>query len=151
MSGLPDSAFKVDQLSVFLENRAGRLAEVIQLLAGAELNIRAISLADTSDFGILRLIASDNTAADRLLKSSGFTTGRTDVLALELADSPGSLNKILRLLSGSGVNVEYMYAYARRHAEKAVMIFRFDMMDTAISLLRREGFGLISKAEIATF
>lgn len=151
MSDLPDVAMKAGQFSVFLENRAGRLAEVIRLLARAGVNIRAISLADTSDFGILRMMLTDNDAATEVLRGQGFTTGLTDVVAIELEDRPGSLDSLLQALSRNDVNVEYMYAYARRALDKPVMIFRFDRIDRAIEILRREGFGLIPAAELATF
>lgn len=151
MSAVLDSAFKVEQLSVFLENRAGRLSEVIHLLASSGLNIRALSLADTSDFGILRLIANDNRGAGQILKDNGFTTGRTHVVAVELADTPGSLDELLQLLSRNGINVEYMYAFARRDLARAVMIFRFDMIDSAISLLRSHGIGILPAADLHSF
>ncbi len=143
-----DSDLKVDQLSVFLENRAGRLSEVIHLLAAADVNIRALSLADTSDFGILRMLVSDNSTAETTLKNSGFTTGYTDVLAVEMPDVPGSLDSLLQTLSGDGINVEYMYAGARRRLENVVMIFRFDKMDAAIEILRKKGFSVIPKFEL---
>lgn len=149
MSFLPDSAYKIEQLSVFLENRAGRLAEIIHLLGQAQLNIRALSLADTSDFGILRLLASDNHVAEKLLKEHGFTTGRTHVVAVEMADIPGSLDHLLGLLSARGINVEYMYAFARRTLGRAIMIFRFDMIDAAIELLRGEGSAILPAADLA--
>lgn len=150
MSDLADSAYKAEQISVFLENRAGRLAEVISLLASAGLNIRALSLADTSDFGILRMVTSDNNHADKILKDHGFTTGRTNVIAIELEDKPGALDALLQLLGKNDVNVEYMYAYARRDAKKAVMIFRFDRLDSAIPLVRSAGFAILTGTELTT-
>lgn len=149
MSLCLDSELKVEQLSVFLENRAGRLSEVIELLAQEHINIRALSLADTSDFGILRMLVSDNALADRTLKGKGFTTGYTDVLAVELPDVPGSLASLLRLLSSRDINVEYMYAGARRQLHSAVMIFRFDKIDGAIEILRENGFSLLRRLEVS--
>ena len=99
---------KVDQLSIFLENRAGRLAEVTRILSESGVNIRALSLADTSDFGILRLIVSDFDKAKDNLKAGGFTVGRTTVVAVEVPDQPGGLHSILEMLRASGINVEYM-------------------------------------------
>lgn len=151
MSDLPNSALKAEQISVFLENRAGRLAEVIHLLAAANINIRAISLADTSDFGILRMMVSDNAGAERILKQHGFTTGRTAVVAVELRDAPGSLDNLLQILSSEGINVEYMYAYARRSLANAVMIFRFDKIDSAIEIMRQEKFSLFAANELDGF
>ena len=90
---------RVEQISVFLENKAGRLAEVTRVLSEAGVNIRALSLADTSDFGILRLIVNDNDKAKATLKEHGFTVGKTDVVAVEVADRPGGLALILGILS----------------------------------------------------
>lgn len=127
---------RVEQISVFLENKAGRLAEVSRILAEAGVNIRALSLADTSDFGILRLIVNDNAKAKEALKSHGFTVGKTDVLAVEVEDRPGGLHKILDSLYRCNVNVEYMYAFVQQSGNNAVIIFRFDNLDEAIKVLR---------------
>ena len=97
---------KVDQISIFLENRAGRLAEVARVLGDANVNIRALSLADTSDFGILRLIVSDFEKAKTVLKENGFTVGRTTVVAVKVKDQPGGLFNILNMLTSENVNVE---------------------------------------------
>lgn len=126
---------RVEQISVFLENRAGRLAEVTKVIAEAGINIRALSLADTSDFGILRLIVDDNDKAKSVLRERGFTVGKTDVLAVEVEDRPGGLNRILEILSAAGINVEYMYAFVQHAGKDAVMIFRFDDIDGATQLL----------------
>ncbi|BDQ32506.1 ACT domain-containing protein [Pseudodesulfovibrio portus] len=130
---------KVDQLSIFLENRAGRLAEVTRILSEAGVNIRALSLADTSDFGILRLIVSDFETAKTKLKDAGFTVGRTSVVAVEVTDEPGGLNNILAMLQEAGINVEYMYAFVQQSGNSAVLIFRFDRTDQGIELLQKNG------------
>ena len=124
---------KVEQLSIFLENKAGRLAQVTKTLAEAGINIRALSLADTSDFGILRLI----------VKEAGFTVGRTAVVAVEVDDKPGGLNNILEALSGQNVNVEYMYAFVQEGGGSATMIFRFDRIDQAIEVLKAKNIPII--------
>lgn len=126
---------QVEQISVFLENRAGRLAEITRVLGKAGVNIRAFSLADTSDFGILRLIVNDNDKAKAALKEHGFTVGKTNVVAVEVEDRPGGLNHILELLSKEDINVEYMYAFVQHTGENAVIIFRFDDIDAAVKLL----------------
>lgn len=126
---------RVEQISVFLENRAGRLAEITRVLGDAGVNIRALSLADTSDFGILRLILNDNDKAKAVLKERGFTVGKTNVVAVEVEDSPGGLNQILEILSKENINVEYMYAFVQHTGENAVIIFRFDDTDVAVKLL----------------
>lgn len=148
MSAALEDALKAEQISVFLENRAGRLGEVMQLLACAGINIRGLSLADTSDFGILRLIVSRPDAANRLLKEHGLNTGRTPVVALELADEPGSLNRILALLARGRVNIEYMYASATKAMGRVIMIFRFDKIDTAIALLQASGETIVSPEQL---
>ena len=139
---------KVEQISIFLENRAGRLSEVTQTLAGAGINIRALSLADTSDFGILRLIVSDNEKAKNALKEQGFTVGRTTVVPVEVQDSPGGLDDILAILSGNGINVEYMYAFVQQSGKNAVLIFRFDRTDQAIETLQANGVKVLTGQEL---
>jgi len=126
---------QVEQISVLLENRAGRLAEVSAILAEAGVNIRALSLADTSDFGVLRLIVDNNEKAMETLKIAGFTVGKTNVVAVEVEDRPGGLHKILDVLFKSGINVEYMYAFVQQSGNNAVMIFRFDQTGKAINVL----------------
>lgn len=133
---------KVEQISVFLENKAGRLAEVTQVLAEAGVNIRALSLADTSDFGILRLIVTDNEKAKEALKERGFTVGRTTVVAVEVDDQPGGLALILSQLSAQGINVEYMYAFVHQ-SSNAILIFRFDRTDQAIEVLQEKGLVIV--------
>lgn len=127
---------KVDQLSIFLENRAGRLAEVTKVLSDNGINIRALSLADTSDFGILRLIVNDFEKARAKLKENGFTVGRTSVVAVEVDDTPGGLHRLLGMLGAQNVNVEYMYAFVHQSGRNAIIIFRFDRTDQAIEILQ---------------
>jgi len=134
---------KVDQLSIFLENRAGRLAEVTRILSEAGVNIRALSLADTSDFGILRLIVSDFNKAKEKLKENGFTVGRTTVVAVKVPDSPGGLHKILIMLQEAGINVEYMYAFVQQSGDSAVLILRFDRTEQGIELLQKNNIEII--------
>ncbi len=123
---------RVEQISIFLENKSGRLAEVTSVLAAAGVNIRALSLADTADFGILRLIVDRIDRAKQALKDNGFTIGKTEVLALEVPDRPGGLGEILRVLGAAGINVEYMYAFVQRSRDNAIVIFRFDELEKAI-------------------
>lgn len=130
---------KVKQISIFLENKAGRLAEVTRILGEGQVNIRALSLADTTDFGILRLIVNDNAKALKILKENGFTVGETEVIAVEVPDRPGGLAGILAILYEAGMNVEYMYAFVERSSDNAVIIFRFDDIDAAIRTLQSKG------------
>ncbi|WP_027722628.1 ACT domain-containing protein [Maridesulfovibrio zosterae] len=139
---------KCDQLSIFLENRAGRLAEVTRLLSENKVNIRALSLADTSDFGILRLIVSDFDTAQTVLKDAGFTVGKTSVVAVVVDDQPGGLHKLLEMLRSSGINVEYMYAFVQQSGSNAVIIFRFDRTDQAIEMLAENNIKTIPSEEL---
>ena len=135
---------QVEQISVFLENKSGRLSEVTAILTEAGVNIRALALADTSDFGVLRLIVNDNDKAVGALKHNGFTVGKTQVLAVEVEDRPGGLNSILEILKANKINVEYMYAYVRHTGKNAVMIFRFDNIAAAIEVLSAKGIAILS-------
>ena len=138
---------KVEQLSIFLENKAGRMAEVTTTLAEAGINIKALSLADTSEFGILRLIVDKIEEAQTLLKNKGFTVGRTGVVAVEISNTPGGLDKILRILEKQSINVEYMYGFPCQSAE-AVLIFRFDRSELAVDVLRQNGIRLFTPADL---
>jgi len=139
---------KVEQISVFLENKSGRLAEVMRVLGGAGINIRALSIADTSDFGILRIIVNDKDKALAVLKDKDFTVSKTEVVAVEVADTPGGLSKILDLLDRQGVNVEYMYAFIERSSDNAVIIFRFDENDKAIKVLLGAGITILDGSKV---
>ncbi|NOX33472.1 MAG: ACT domain-containing protein [Deltaproteobacteria bacterium] len=137
-----------EQLSIFIENKEGRLAEVTSILRDANVNIRALSLADTTDFGVLRLIVNNNEKAKKALKKEGFTVGTTHVLAVEVKDKPGGLNNILDPLCEHKVNVEYMYAFANPQCKNAIMVFRFDDHDKALKILAEKNIKVISSREI---
>jgi hypothetical protein len=139
---------KVEQISIFLENKSGRLAEVAEVLAAAEVNIRALSLADTTDFGILRLIVNDTEKAKKVLKENGFTVGKTEVLAVEVSDRPGGLAAILNVMGKNGINVEYMYAFVQKSGGHAIIIFRFDEIEKAIGTLQKAGIRILKGEEV---
>jgi len=134
---------KVEQISIFLENKPGGLTNVTRVLRDTKINIRALSLADTTDFGVLRLIVDDVAKAREVLKAQGMTVGRTTVVGVEVPDRPGGLYEILELLSRESINVEYMYAFVERSGENAVIIFRFDDTDRAIDILLRNGHAVL--------
>ncbi|MGD8242006.1 MAG: ACT domain-containing protein [Desulfobacterales bacterium] len=134
---------RAEQISVFLENKTGRLCEVTGILAENDVNIRALALADTSDFGVLRLIVDNAEKAKDVLKNAGFTVGKTNVLAVEVPDRPGGLHAILNLLQSSRINVEYMYAFVQQSGNNAVMIFRFDNTDEALKVIQENGMRVI--------
>ena len=139
---------RVEQISIFLENTSGRLAAVTRILADAGVNIRSLSLADTADFGVLRLIVDRTDQAQQVLKDNGFTVGKTDVIAVAVPDRPGGLAGILELLDGAGINVEYMYAFVQRSGDNAIMIFGFDGVDKAIHALTQAGVHVLKGQEL---
>jgi hypothetical protein len=139
---------KVDQISIFLENKSGRLAEVTRVLGNAGINVRALSLADTSDFGILRLIVNDSAKAVDVLKKNQFTVSTTKVVAVEVSDRPGGLAHILDILQKENINVEYMYAFVERSSDNAVIIFRFDEIDKAIKTLTGKGITVLEDKKV---
>jgi len=141
---------RAEQISVFLENKAGRLAEVTAILAEAGVNIRALAVADTSDFGVLRLIVDDNAKAVESLKNHGFTVGKTDVVAVEVEDRPGGLHRILGILHQAEINVEYMYAFVQHSGKNAVMIFRIDNIDDAVKILQENSVTVINGDKVYT-
>jgi hypothetical protein len=145
---LKEHPMKVEQISVFLENKAGRLAEVTKALGEGGINIRALSLADTTDFGILRLIVDQYEKARELLKAKGFTVGKTEVVAVEVPDRPGGLGMVLQALAKAAVNVEYMYAFVQHSGKNAVIIFRFDNLEQAIEVLQKEGVHIYKGEEV---
>ena len=138
----------VNQICVFLENRKGRLAELTNLLGENKINIRAISLADTSDFGIVRLIVNNTEKAYQVLKKAGLTATINNVIAVEVADEPGGLASVLALLQSAGLNVEYLYGFLEKKTDKAIMIFRFDEMDAALNVLKKSRVSLLSDEEL---
>lgn len=139
---------RVEQIAVFLENKSGRLAEITSIIAGEGVNIRALSVADTADFGILRLIVDDVEKAKSALKENGFTVGITNVLAVEVADKVGGLATVLKTIEKGGLNVEYMYAFVNKSGENAVLIFRFEDMDLAIDTLKKDGYTPLTGEQI---
>jgi len=138
----------IKQISLFLENRSGRLDAACHALGDNGVNILALSLADTADFGILRLIVSDTDAGLASLKSAGFTTVVNDVLAVEMEDKPGSLAKLLDVLKEKSINVEYMYAFSSVKTGQAALIFRFEDNESAMKALRDGGFSVMSKIQV---
>ncbi len=139
---------KLKQLSVFLENKPGRLRELCAVLADNGMNIITLSLADTEQFGILRLIIKDYDKAKALLESNGFVAKLTDVIAVEVNDQPGGLSDILKIEEESGISVEYMYAFTIKSGENAVLLFRFDDMDKAVTALQSADLNILDSVEL---
>ena len=138
----------IKQLSVFVENRRGKMAEIIETLAENGVDLRAITLADTSEFGLLRLIVSDPDKAFALLKSAGMMVRMSDVVAFGMTDKPGEFAKVTRLIADEGVDLEYLYTLASPKEGEAVIIIQLDQPGAGISALRKGGFRVIGPEEI---
>ena len=139
---------KLKQLSLFLENKPGRLSMPCKALSDAGVNIVTLSLADTQQFGILRLIVRDWQKAKEVLEKSGCVVNATEVVAIEVEDRPGGLAGVLEVIDQVGANIEYMYAFTFRRADRAVLIFRCEDPDTAISLLQGKGVNLVDSVDL---
>jgi len=139
---------KIQQLSLFLENRPGQMAAPCKLLAGAGINIRTLTLADTERFGILRLIVSDWQRSRTLLEDAGYLVNVAEVVAVEVADTPGGLGGLLEAIEETEINVEYMYAFTFGREGRAALIFRFDKPDEAIERLRAAGQNVLADVEV---
>lgn len=139
---------KVSQLSVFLENKSGRLAEVTRTLSDAGVNIRALSIADTIDYGLLRLIVDDPVKARAALTEEGCTVAMTEVLAIEVPDQPGGLADIIKVFAEGGLNIEYMYAFVGTSGRNAIVIFRTQNVDEAIATLNQRGVRILTGEEL---
>ncbi|MEI7898804.1 MAG: ACT domain-containing protein [bacterium] len=139
---------KLKQISVFLENRLGHLSHVCEVLAEAGINIAAMTLADTREFGILRLIVREWQRAKDALEAAGFAANITEVMAIEVADDPGGLKSILKAAESGGLSIEYMYAFAYKQQKKnALIVIRFDDVERASAVLGTAGIGILSAAE----
>ena len=138
----------VKQLSVFIENKSGRLVQITEILGKNQIDIRAVSIADTTSFGILRLIVDDPDRAKMVLREAGFTVSITEVIAIAIEDKPGGLSKALRVLSDAQISVEYMYAFLSREDKTAYVIFRVEDNDEAVQALRKEGIVCLSSEDI---
>jgi hypothetical protein len=134
---------KLKQISIFLENAPGRLYEATKALGEAGINLRALSLVDTNDFGVLRLLVSDVAATRRIMMKKHFPARVDEVVAAEIEDRPGSLSRLLKPLLDEKINVSYMYAFTGFSSGQAVMIFRFDDNDRAIETLLKNGVKLV--------
>ena len=139
---------RIRQISIFLENRPGQLSTICQVLADADINIAALSLADTSDFGIARLIVDDHEKAKEVLAEHDFVANVREVLAVCVPDRPGGMAEVMQVLDKAGANVEYSYAFAFNRGEKAVLVFRFDDNDKAERALMATGYTTLGEAEI---
>ena len=139
---------KFKQISLFLENKPGALSAPVNLLAQAKFNILTLSVADTQQFGILRIVVREWEKAKALLEQNGLVVKVTDMVAVEVADEPGGLARVLAVLEKAGVNVEYMYGFTLKHEGKGLLAFRFDDPDKAVEALAKEGMRAVSPTEL---
>ncbi len=139
---------KIHQISIFLENKPGRLNTICRTLAENQINIVTLSLADTQQFGIVRLIIEDWQKAQRVLEKAGYVVNVREVVAATVPDRPGGMAEILDVVSAAGVNIEYMYAFTARRGAAAVLIFRFDNPDAAITALKAAGRDVLPSVDL---
>jgi hypothetical protein len=139
---------KITQLSVFTENKPGRAVAPCRRLADAGVEIRALSLAETLRFGVLRMIVADSKEAARLLEEAGFVVKATEVLAVEVKNGARGLSEALATIDSMGLNIEYMYAFPFNHGDRAVLIFQFDDLDAAIARMQAAGLRLVASQEL---
>lgn|SRR5690554_901546 len=139
---------KVQQISVFLENKAGRLAKVARVLKESGINIRALTVADTSDFGILRMIVSQPDRAFEVLRTAGFTVKQNPIIAVEIVDKEGLFFEIMDFCDKNDLNIEYTYSFVEQSSNRAILFLRFDNTDRAIEIFKENGYKLLSNEEI---
>ena len=138
----------IKQISVFIENKKGRLAKITDVLAQEGLDLIALSIADTTNFGIMRCIVSDPEKAISVLKQSGFTASTTEVFVVEVADEPGGLASVLRMLDDADISVEYLYSFVRTPNENALILFRVEDIETAVDTLKKNGVKLLGAQDV---
>jgi hypothetical protein len=139
---------KVRQVSVFLENKSGRLYEACRCLAEAGVNIRALSIAETADYGVLRLIVDEPQKTMQVMTESGFTVSETEVIAVEVPDVPGGLAQVLAPMYDANVNIEYLYCFVEKSGESAIVVFRVEQIDEAIRALQGSGYTVMREEDV---
>ena len=142
------SNIMLKQISAFVENKPGRLMEILQALADAKVDLKALSLADTTDFGVIRMIVSDNELAKKVLKEDGVVVRITDITAVAVPDEPGALLDALKILSDNGIAIEYMYAFGEKLGNSSVIAIRTEDPEKTEQVLRNGGIVIPSDSEI---
>jgi hypothetical protein len=138
----------IKQISVFVENKKGRLARITDVLGSAGIDLIALSIADTTNFGIMRCIVSDPDKTIQLLRSNGFTASTTEVIVAEVPDRPGGLASVLTALDSAGLSVEYLYSFVRTHGQNAMILFRVEEVESAVKVLTEKGVKLLSETDV---
>ena len=139
---------RLKQISIFLENRKGRLWKALSILSGAKINIRALSIADTSEFGILRIIITEPEKAKEILEEANFVVKINNVIAVSISDEPGGLESVLKALNKMNINVEYIYAFVEKKGENAIVVIRTEDIDAGIAALEKGGITVLSPEEV---
>jgi hypothetical protein len=139
---------KITQISIFLENRKGRLYDVCSLLGGSDVNIRALTIAETESFGVLRIVVDKSDLAIQLLRDNHFVANFTEVVAIEVPDKPGGLASILKIFSDNDVNIEYMYGFVEKFSDKALLVMRFEDTDFAQQILAKHNIHVVAEKDI---
>jgi hypothetical protein len=139
---------EIKQISLFVENKPGRMAKVSKTLSDAGINIRALAVAEAGDFGVIRMVVDDPEKGHRVLRDKGFTVSMTDVLAVEMRDIPGGLYEIVNTLGENGINIDYAYAFVTAKAQRAMLILRVDDIAKARKVLASRGVKIATKEEI---
>ena len=139
---------KVTQISVFLENKKGRLFEATSVLGQNGINIRALTIAESEDYGVLRMVVDNPQKALDVFKKNNFSASITDIIAVEVSDEAGGLAKILKVFNDEDVNIEYMYGFVEKSGDKALMVFRIDDVDKALQILKKNNVNIIGEKEI---
>lgn len=138
----------IKQISVFLENKKGRLAKLTGVLKDNNIDISAISIADTSNFGIIRIIVNKPKRAEDIIRNAGFTVNIADVLAVEVMDNPGGLHEVLEILNHNDISIEYLYSFVRRPSERALILFRVEKPEDTIEILKKSGINVLTSQEV---
>jgi len=139
---------KITQLSMFLENKKGRLYDATKVLGDANIDIKALNIAESEDFGILRIVVDQPNAALKILKDNGFVASITKIVGVEVNDKPGGLSAVLKILKDNDLNIEYMYAFEEKNNNKAILILRFDNTDKAVEVLTKNNIRIIGTENI---
>ena len=141
----------IKQISVFLENKSGRLVRIAQVLGEANINIRGLSIADTSDFGILRMIVDQPDKAIAELKDKGIMATVTEVIAIEIKDDPGGLAEVLGFMNSAGINIEYLYSFIEKPTNNALIMMRVERIDDALEVLKQNNVTIVTGERIYSF
>lgn len=138
----------IKQISVFMENRPGRLAEITKVLSDNGIDMRAINIADTTDYGILRMIVNDEVKAEKVLRENNMTASVTDVIAISIPDTVGAFSTVINLLKDKDISIEYIYSFIGEKSSKAVIVIKTNKLDESLEVLKNNGVVVLTKEEV---